>query len=114
MIIQNGQSAYFGLSNTMSTDQGANKTADEWLKNVNSSLYNPDEESKDFLRKATGIEADEELKQHILKESTRAMTVSLGAIMLKHSDNSCKIQDRTVSMYQSIRVYQVRAPLSKL
>ena len=69
----------------MDTVRGPNKTASRWLKTMDSSLYHPDEKSKDFLRKATGLADDEELMQHILKESARAMAVSLRDSMLKSS-----------------------------
>ena len=47
-----------------------------WVKPLNNVFYDPDDEAKEFFKRETGIEDDEELKQHILRVQSKAFAVS--------------------------------------
>ncbi|KAI0788412.1 hypothetical protein C8Q74DRAFT_1367139 [Fomes fomentarius] len=46
-----------------------------WEKPLDESFYAPDDEEKTFMKVTTGIEDDEELKQHIIRVQTKAYAV---------------------------------------
>ncbi|KAI0311427.1 hypothetical protein OF83DRAFT_1151055 [Amylostereum chailletii] len=47
----------------------------DWVKPLDDSLYAPDDDEKAFLKAATEIEDDEELKRHILSVQTKAFSL---------------------------------------
>ena len=47
-----------------------------WDKALDASFYAPDEEEKVFMREATGIQDDEELKNHIMTVQAKAYKVN--------------------------------------
>ena len=46
-----------------------------WAKPLDESLYAPDEEEKAFMKATTGIQDDDELKEHILAAQANAFAV---------------------------------------
>ena len=46
-----------------------------WDKPLDQSLYAPDEEEKAFMKATTGIQDDDELKEHILAAQANAFAV---------------------------------------
>ena len=46
-----------------------------YLKPLNEDLYNPDEESKHFFKLETGIQDEDELKEHIVAVQNKAFRV---------------------------------------
>ena len=54
----------------------AQSSLKSWDLPLDESLYDPDEEAKAFMKTATGIEDDEDLKRHILSVQKKAFSVS--------------------------------------
>ena len=48
-----------------------------WDKSLDVSFYAPDEEEKAFMKEATGIQDDEELKNHVITVQTKAYKVDI-------------------------------------
>ena len=48
-----------------------------WDKSLDVSFYTPDEEEKAFMKEATGIQDDEELKNHVITVQTKAFKVNI-------------------------------------
>ena len=46
-----------------------------WDKALDDSFYAPDEDEKAFMKAATGIQDDEELRQNIIRVQTKAFSV---------------------------------------
>ena len=58
-----------------------------WDKPLDSSIYALDEEEEEFMKAATGIQDDEELKSHVIAVQTKAFAVCLSALYLSGRDH---------------------------
>lgn len=65
------------MSSTDTNSKVVEPKHEEWSRSLDDKFYDPDPEALAFYKKETGIDDDEELKQHILRVQKEAFGVSL-------------------------------------
>lgn len=81
------------MSSTDTNSKVVEPKHEEWSRSLDDKFYDPDPEALAFYKKETGIEDDEELKQHILRVQKEAFGVSCSFLHLSFSAWSRYLED---------------------
>ena len=66
------------MSRSLTLPQGGlSLPTSSYLKALDDEFYNPDEEAKAFFKAETGIQDDDELREHIIAVQSRAFAVCI-------------------------------------